>query len=189
MVDGQRMMQAASDVFLGWARGGPDSGQDFYLRQLRDMKGSAEIEFMSARELEVYAALCGAALARATHARDKRRRSPGISARATSSIAQSRGSRPTTPSRPSATIKRSPKRSPRSGSRCREALGLKARDVPVRRRQEAARHREGVCRDRSSAPRHPRAAGPRHRVRGPDSRRRRGPFICWPSLAFSSLRC
>ena len=65
VVDGQRMMQAASDVFLGWARGGPNDGQDFYLRQLRDMKGSAEIEFMSDRELEVYAALCGAALARA----------------------------------------------------------------------------------------------------------------------------
>ena len=71
VVDGQRMMQAASDVFLGWARGGPDSGQDFYLRQLRDMKGSAEIEFMSARELEVYGALCGAALARA-HSRSGR---------------------------------------------------------------------------------------------------------------------
>ena len=65
VVNGQRMMQAASDVFLGWARGGPNGGQDFYLRQLRDMKGSAEIDFMSDRELEVYAALCGAALARA----------------------------------------------------------------------------------------------------------------------------
>ena len=65
VVDGQRMMQAASDVFLGWARGGPDGEEDFYLRQLRDMKGSAEIETMSGRELEVYAALCGAALARA----------------------------------------------------------------------------------------------------------------------------
>ena len=65
VVDGQRMMQAASDIFLGWARGGPDGQTDFYLRQLRDMKGSAEIETMSRRELEVYAALCGAALARA----------------------------------------------------------------------------------------------------------------------------
>jgi len=65
VVDGQRLMQAASDVFLGWANGGPDGGQYFYLRQLRDMKGSAEIDTMSARELKVYAALCGAALARA----------------------------------------------------------------------------------------------------------------------------
>jgi uncharacterized protein (DUF2252 family) len=65
VVEGQRLMQTASDLFLGWARGGADRGQDFYLRQLRDMKGSAEIETMSRRELEVYAALCGAALARA----------------------------------------------------------------------------------------------------------------------------
>ena len=58
VVDGQRLMQAASDMFLGWASGGPGGGQDFYLRQLRDMKGSAEIEVMTAGELEVYAALC-----------------------------------------------------------------------------------------------------------------------------------
>ena len=68
VVEGQRLMQAASDVFLGWARGGPDGDQDFYVRQLRDMKGSAEIERMAPRELDVYARLCGATLARA-HAR------------------------------------------------------------------------------------------------------------------------
>ncbi|HSD79096.1 MAG TPA: DUF2252 family protein, partial [Solirubrobacteraceae bacterium] len=68
VVEGQRLMQAASDVFLGWASGGPDGNQDFYVRQLRDMKGSAEIEHMAPRELDVYAALCGATLARA-HAR------------------------------------------------------------------------------------------------------------------------
>jgi uncharacterized protein (DUF2252 family) len=71
VVEGQRLMQAASDVFLGWARGGPGDRQDFYVRQLRDMKGSAEVERMSPRELDVYAALCGAALARA-HARSGR---------------------------------------------------------------------------------------------------------------------
>lgn len=69
-------MQAASDVFLGWARGGPGGGQDFYVRQLRDMKGSAEVERMSPRELDVYASLCGATLARA-HARS--RQAPAIS--------------------------------------------------------------------------------------------------------------
>ncbi|MGE5636824.1 MAG: DUF2252 domain-containing protein [Nocardioidaceae bacterium] len=68
VVEGQRLMQAASDVFLGWARGGPNRDQEFYVRQLRDMKGSAEIERMRPAELDVYAALCGAALARA-HAR------------------------------------------------------------------------------------------------------------------------
>ena len=71
VVNGRRMMQAASDVFLGWARGGPNGTEDFYLRQLRDMKGSAEIESRSHRELEIYAALCGAALARA-HSRSGR---------------------------------------------------------------------------------------------------------------------
>jgi uncharacterized protein (DUF2252 family) len=68
VVEGQRLMQAASDLFLGWARGGPAGDQDFYVRQLRDMKGSAEIERMRPRELDVYAGLCGATLARA-HAR------------------------------------------------------------------------------------------------------------------------
>ena len=59
-------MQAASDIFLGWFRG--TEGRDFYWRQLKDMKGSAKVESMSADELVLYAGLCGWALARA-HAR------------------------------------------------------------------------------------------------------------------------
>src|SRR5215213_3605503 len=66
VVAGQRLMQAASDIFLGWFRG--PEGRDFYWRQLRDMKGSAEVERMSAEGLAIYARLCGWALARA-HAR------------------------------------------------------------------------------------------------------------------------
>ena len=66
VVAGQRLMQAASDIFLGWFRG--PEGRDFYWRQLRDMKGSAEVERMSAEGLTLYAGLCGWALARA-HAR------------------------------------------------------------------------------------------------------------------------
>ncbi|HET6658749.1 MAG TPA: DUF2252 domain-containing protein [Rubrobacter sp.] len=66
VVAGQRLMQAASDIFLGWFRGG--EGRDFYWRQLKDMKGSAKVESMSADELVLYAGLCGWALARA-HAR------------------------------------------------------------------------------------------------------------------------
>jgi uncharacterized protein (DUF2252 family) len=66
VVAGQRLMQAASDIFLGWFRGG--EGRDFYSRQLRDMKGSAKVESMSSEELVLYARLCGWALARA-HAR------------------------------------------------------------------------------------------------------------------------
>src|SRR5215203_2857213 len=66
VVAGQRLMQAASDIFLGWFRG--TEGRDFYWRQLKDMKGSAKVETMSPDELILYGGLCGWALARA-HAR------------------------------------------------------------------------------------------------------------------------
>jgi uncharacterized protein (DUF2252 family) len=66
VVAGQRLMQAASDIFLGWFRG--TGGRDFYWRQLKDMKGSANVESMSPDELVIYAGLCGWTLARA-HAR------------------------------------------------------------------------------------------------------------------------
>ena len=58
-------MQAASDIFLGWAATG---GTDFYVRQLRDMKGTVDTTALGARGLVGYAKLCGWALARA-HAR------------------------------------------------------------------------------------------------------------------------
>ncbi|MET9652906.1 MULTISPECIES: DUF2252 domain-containing protein [unclassified Streptomyces] len=66
VVAGQRLTQAASDIFLGWMTG-PEQ-RHFYWRQLRDMKGSAEVETMSPSMLRAYARLCGVALARA-HAR------------------------------------------------------------------------------------------------------------------------
>ncbi|MFB7588556.1 DUF2252 domain-containing protein [Streptomyces sp. NPDC056169] len=66
VVCGQRLTQAASDIFLGWMTG-PEQ-RHFYWRQLRDMKGSAEVETMSPSTLRDYARLCGTALARA-HAR------------------------------------------------------------------------------------------------------------------------
>jgi uncharacterized protein (DUF2252 family) len=70
VVIGQRVMQATSDIFLGWLRvQAPEGGdEDYYLRQLRDWKVSAEIEQMRPQSLEVYARLCGWTLARA-HAR------------------------------------------------------------------------------------------------------------------------
>ena len=67
VVQGQRMMQAASDIFLGWTRG-VDVQRHFYWRQLRDMKGSALVEAMSPLGLTFYARTCGWTLARA-HAR------------------------------------------------------------------------------------------------------------------------
>jgi uncharacterized protein (DUF2252 family) len=67
VVEGQRMMQAASDIFLGWSSSVID-GRHYYWRQLRDMKSSTEVELLSRKGLAVYARLCGWSLARA-HAR------------------------------------------------------------------------------------------------------------------------
>ena len=66
VVAGQRLMQATSDIFLGWATG--PEGRYFYVRQLRDMKGSANVPEMDKTMLRAYAELCGMTLARA-HAR------------------------------------------------------------------------------------------------------------------------
>jgi uncharacterized protein (DUF2252 family) len=70
VVAGQHLMQAQSDIFLGWTRvSGPDGvDRDFYVRQLRDWKFSVPIEVMLPPGLTVYARLCGWTLARA-HAR------------------------------------------------------------------------------------------------------------------------
>ena len=68
VVQGQRVTQAASDAFLGWVTGRGPLAREFYVRQLRDMKGSAIIEAMTPDRLSHYGALCGGTLARA-HAR------------------------------------------------------------------------------------------------------------------------
>jgi uncharacterized protein (DUF2252 family) len=67
VVHGQRMMQAASDIYLGWTKGA-DVRRHYYWRQLRDMKGSALIELMTPLGMKFYAGICGWTLARA-HAR------------------------------------------------------------------------------------------------------------------------
>jgi uncharacterized protein (DUF2252 family) len=81
VVKGQLLMQAASDPFLGWSSGlgpsvdGPDGllapAKDYYVRQLRDMKGSMSVTLMDPDQLSYYGRLCGWALARA-HARTGR---------------------------------------------------------------------------------------------------------------------
>ena len=63
VVEGQRLMQSASDLFLGWTTG--PNGRHFYVRQLRDMKISAELENFDAETFAAYARVCGRALARA----------------------------------------------------------------------------------------------------------------------------
>jgi uncharacterized protein (DUF2252 family) len=70
VVAGQHLMQASSDIFLGWdqAEGMDGVQRDFYIRQLRDWKGSADTEQMTPQSMAVYGRLCGWTLARA-HAR------------------------------------------------------------------------------------------------------------------------
>ena len=70
VVHGQHLMQASSDIFLGWEQAGGLDGvaHDYYIRQLRDWKGAAMVELMSPSTMAIYAQGCAAALARA-HAR------------------------------------------------------------------------------------------------------------------------
>jgi Uncharacterized protein conserved in bacteria (DUF2252) len=68
VVDGQKLMQAASDIFLGSASW---RGRDYYVRQLRDMKGTVDPSALGARTFVRYLELCGWTLARA-HARSGR---------------------------------------------------------------------------------------------------------------------
>jgi uncharacterized protein (DUF2252 family) len=71
VVEGQRLMQAASDVFLGWLRvesGVDGKPHDYYVRQLWDNKGSAPVDAMRPKPMRAYAEICGSTLARA-HAR------------------------------------------------------------------------------------------------------------------------
>jgi hypothetical protein len=63
IVDGQRLSQATSDIFLGWASS-KSLGAEFYVRQLRDMKGSLDVSLFSATDMADYAQACGYALAR-----------------------------------------------------------------------------------------------------------------------------
>src|SRR3984957_15299145 len=63
VVEGQQIMQASSDVFLGWAS--DEQGRDFYVRQFKDMKGGVEISTLNASALREYLELCGWTLARA----------------------------------------------------------------------------------------------------------------------------
>lgn len=106
VVAGQRLMQAASDIFLGWIRG--LAGRDFYWRQLRDMKGSAKIERLSSDQLVLYASICGWAIAC---------RSRRIWAKANASMWRLPTLRRPTPIRPNETTRLSVRPSRRARSR------------------------------------------------------------------------
>jgi uncharacterized protein (DUF2252 family) len=68
VVIGQRLMQSASDIFLGWSRGFASSGRDYYWRQLRDMKGSVDVSLLDVKGFKDYLECCSYCLALA-HAR------------------------------------------------------------------------------------------------------------------------
>jgi uncharacterized protein (DUF2252 family) len=69
VVEGQRLMQAASDIFLGWERSAwAGDDRDYYVRQLRDWKGSVDVGGMTPEGMDVWGRMCGWTLARA-HAR------------------------------------------------------------------------------------------------------------------------
>jgi uncharacterized protein (DUF2252 family) len=68
VVDGQRLLQAASDPFLGWTHGTYRPRRDYFVRQLRDMKGGVDLAALDGQGLAMYGRVCGAVLARA-HAR------------------------------------------------------------------------------------------------------------------------
>jgi uncharacterized protein (DUF2252 family) len=74
VVAGQRLMQASSDIFLGWQRNDGLDGatHDYYVRQLQDWKGSMDTNTMIPQGLELYGRLCALTLARA-HARSGNR--------------------------------------------------------------------------------------------------------------------
>ena len=92
VVQGQRLMQAASDIFLGWTKGA-EADRYLYWRQLRDMKGSAVVEAMAPAALTFYAGVCGRTLRGRTPDPATRSRSPPASGRKTRSTGRS----PTSP--------------------------------------------------------------------------------------------
>jgi hypothetical protein len=119
VVAGQHLMQASSDIFLGWrTMANPIEGveRNFYVRQLKDWKGSAEIESMDPASMKVYGRLCGWTLARA-HARSGDR--VAIAAAQTHSTKRSRLSPSRTPTRTSVTMTRCKPLRTRARSRCR----------------------------------------------------------------------
>ena len=109
VVQGQRITQAASDAFLGWVTGTGERRREFYVRQLRDMKGSAAIETMPpAAPGHATASSAGRRSRAPTPAPATPRRSPATSATTTRSTARSSSSPSPTPTRTTPTMRRSP---------------------------------------------------------------------------------
>ncbi len=110
VVQGQRIMQAASDIYLGWTKGEQEN-RFLYWRQLRDMKGSAAVESMAPIGAGYYAGSAGGRWPGRTRDRAIRSLSPSTLVRATRSISRSSTSPNATRSRTTWTTRSSPKRS------------------------------------------------------------------------------
>ena len=108
VVRGQQYIQAASDIFLGWGR---EKWLDIYVRQLRDMKGSADVASMDPKRMALYGPLCGWLLRARTPGPVTRPRSPDTSGPAIDSTPRWWSSPMRTPTRPSATTRRLPRQS------------------------------------------------------------------------------
>ncbi len=176
VVTGQRLMQATSDIFLGWVHvdaGLDGQSRDFYGRQLKDWKGSAEIEQMVPKGMATYGRLCGWTLARA-HARSGDR--IAIAAylgkgaelrprdRASSPTpTPSRTSATTTPSRrPSSPARSPPRRASEDPARPRARLHLTSLSqsrAPTSARRAARARSQGAARDPPGRPRRAPADG------------------------------
>ena len=122
VVEGQWLMQASSDILLGWlpAIAWEGGERDFYVRQLWDGKRSVEIETLPPEGLEIYGRVCGWTLARSPRTirrPDRDRRLPWQGRRA--SIRRSPSSPSATPTRTSSITPRSPTRPSRGASRLR----------------------------------------------------------------------
>ncbi len=130
VVAGQRLMQATSDIFLGWDRITDIDGtrHDYYFRQFRDWKGSVEIDSLRPAGLAIYARLCGWTLARA-HARSGDRVAIAVVPRAspTPSTRRSLSSPWPTRTRTSATTRRCRQPSSKADSQRKRACRSAAR--------------------------------------------------------------
>ena len=139
VVVGQRLMQAASDIFLGWLRvkGLDGVTRDYYVAQLHDWKGAVEADGLLVPGTTLYARLCGATLGAPTPAGAIGSRSRRTWARVTPSTGRSLASPPGMPTRTTATTSRSYVPSSRAGSAPRRAC----------RRRTAGAPKVSSCRD------------------------------------------
>ena len=181
VVEGQRLMQAASDIFLGWDRvtGLDGNERDFYVRQLWDWKVSADVERMTPTGLAAYGRSAAGRSRAPTRAAATASRSRPISAPARSSTARSPASPWRTRTRTSATTRRWRRRRATAGrgrARCMRLVPALELAAALRSALASWRHRgrdRGHGADRAEEPRlrgHRRGASRERAVRG---RRRR----------------